>query len=193
MAFFAPLIPLIASAAGSAATAVGTAGAALAAGGTATGLAGSLASTLGLSAAAAETLSTVGTALSVAGAAGSVGMTVAGAQQEAKSQEAQAAAQAQQTRVAVNAERSQNAKLLARQQNIAAAAGLDPSTGSPLEIALDTAFTGELNAQMLRRQGMIKARSLRTTASNTGTSGLFNAFSKGISNSGTMLGSFMKP
>jgi hypothetical protein len=188
MAFFAPLIPLIASAVGSATAAVGTAAAA----GTVAGVAGSTATALGISASVGSTLATVGNVVGALGAIGSVVSGVVGAGQQAKGYEEQAKAQQYQTNVAVNAERRNNAKVLAKQEAMGAASGLDTSQGSPLELALDTAYTGELNALMMKQQGIGRIKSLKMQASKARSDGMYDAFTKGIIGSGTMLGSFMK-
>src|SRR5512147_1801970 len=112
---------------------------------------------------------------------------------QASALEAQAKAQQQQTNLAVNAERRQNAKVLAKQEALGAASGLDTSTGTPLELATDTAFTGELNALALKQQGQMRVQSLKTQARSTRTAGLFNAIGGGISNTGTFLSQFLKP
>lgn len=120
-------------------------------------------------------------------------MGLLGANSQASALDAQAKAQQQQTNIAVNAERRQNAKVLAKQEAIGAASGLDTSTGTPLEMALDTAYTGELNALNLKNQGQMRVQSLKAKARSTRTAGLFNAIGGAISNSGTFLSQFLKP
>lgn len=124
---------------------------------------------------------------------GTVGSTVAGisqSSQQARAYKADARAQEVQTAMAVNAERKKNAHVSAKQEATFAAAGPEPSTGTPLEIALDSASQGEMNALQLQYQGRSRAKSLKQMADEAKT-GMYSSILEGIDKSGTALSKFM--
>jgi len=87
----------------------------------------------------ATIVSGIGSAVSTIGGVQRASATASSADYEAKQIQ-------QQTNIAVANERQKNKEILSKQQAIAAASGVETTSGSPLEIALDSAYQGEMNA-----------------------------------------------
>jgi len=98
-------------------------------------------------------------ALSFAGTIGQVIGGIGQARQQERDTKAEAASIAAQTAIEQRQERDKTRRILGKQQAIAAASGLDPSSGTPLEIALDSAFQGEMNALNIGYSGALRRTS----------------------------------
>lgn len=54
-----------------------------------------------------------------------------------------------------SADRRRSSQIIAKQQATAAASGLDISSGTPLELEMNSAFNAEMNALKIRQQGVM--------------------------------------
>jgi len=114
---------------------------------------------------AAEIAQYGATALNVAGQAVQTAGAVGQAEEQARLGEAQAKIIETETEYARRAERQQNRRLLARNRAVAGASGVDPFSGSPLELELANAFEGRMNEELIGYGGGLRARNARLGAS----------------------------
>lgn len=98
---------------------------------------------------AVQTIATIGT--TIAGIVRSTG--------ESSDAKAEADSIRAQTRIAEEQDRRASRRIIAKQQAGAAAAGLDISSGSPLELTLDSALEAEKNALNIRYTGELRRQS----------------------------------
>jgi hypothetical protein len=82
--------------------------------------------------------------------------------------------------------RRQATQILAKQQAIGAASGVDIATGSPLELALNTAFEAERNALNIRQTGRYKRQAKLYEADLYA----FEGVSSGLGMGASLLGSW---
>lgn len=98
---------------------------------------------------------------------GQAGSAVAGSQASSANQRF-AKVEAQQAIINAGIEERQSrrraAQILSKQQAIAAASGLDTSSGTPLEVMLDSARQAEEEALLIRAGGEAKARAIKAGA-----------------------------
>src|SRR5688572_29199298 len=91
---------------------------------------------------------------------GTIVSTISDVQQagaEADQNEALAKQEIQAARHEEFVDRRKSDQIIAKQQAGAAAAGLDISSGTPLELLMNSAFNAELNALKIRKQGQYRA------------------------------------
>lgn len=94
----------------------------------------------------------------ILGAIGTIGQVVTGiasASRNARAATEEGKAEMAQARTAEEQSRRRSAMIMGKQQAQAAAAGLDTTTGTPLDIALDSAQQAELEALNIRYQGKL--------------------------------------
>lgn len=85
------------------------------------------------------------------------------------------------------ANRRNSAKVIAKQQAGAAAAGLDIGSGTPLELLMDSAYNAELNALNIRKAGQFESDYYKTRARRSKASIPGLAFGGLLSGLGTYL------
>ena len=105
-----------------------------------------------------------GTALNVAGTAVQTGAAVSQAEQQARLGEEQAKIIEQETEVERRAQRQRTKQIISQNRAVAGASGVDPFSGSPLEMELANAFEGSLNEKLIGYGGDLRARNARRGA-----------------------------
>ena len=121
--------------------------------------------------------------------AGTVGSTVAG-QQASSANQANAKLEAQQAIINAGIEENRSRRnadrILAKQRAIGAAAGIDTSSGTSLEVLLDSARQAEEEALTLRAGGQMKANLARYKGQIAGQKGTADLFG-GLASTGAIL------
>src|SRR6266576_2891858 len=92
---------------------------------------------------------------------GSVVSGVSSANANASNARAEAKSIDQQKQIEQTAERQNNAKVISKQVALAAASGVDTTTGTPLDNQLDAARIGEMNAQQIGYSGELKRQAAK--------------------------------
>lgn len=114
-------------------------------------------------------------------------------------EEANAKAKAERAAYEEEIARKKSAKLLASQRQLYARAGVDPTRGTPLIVAMETAEEAEKEALAIRRQGevdvaqsMNQARLNRYYAENTRRAGSTQAMSTILTGLGNIGGAYLR-
>ena len=120
---------------------------------------------------------------------GTIGQSVAGARAASTAQDV-ASAEAQSELVAgdynANLSRQQSRRVIGKQRAIIGASGLDTTSGTPLDIMLESARQAELEALAIQQQSRSRADSLKMKGKIAGR-GAFNETAKGIVKGSTVL------
>lgn len=96
---------------------------------------------------------------------GTIGQAVGGAnqaRQQSRAYKQQAAQIDAQTTLERAAAEKRNAMVMAKSRAVAGAAGVDPNSGTPLEVELDNAFNAAMNEASIQYAGDINAYNART-------------------------------
>ena len=134
------------------------------------------------------------TAALLISAVGTIGSTVAGISQ-ARGQARAAELEGQMARDKAQIEerqyRSRAATILGKQEAIIGASGVDPSTGTPLEVMMDQARKAEEEALTIRYGGELEEYSARTRARQA-RGQIPGIIAGGIGQGGSLLSQYMK-